>query len=894
MSDENSARSIASPLVRLESHRRKLQEIRAAARQRLTPHATGSQIAGGIAEGFESLLLFLLVDATATRSVEDQQRLAEHAAVLAIGGFGRGEMAPYSDIDLLFLYRPEVESTFAPLVAQVVRDGWDTGLKLGHSIRTVRDTLAAVRIDLHLATALTSARVIWGSPRLVEELLRRFHRQIARRQQAFLAECLAARMREREEAGGPVLQLEPDLKRSFGGLRDLHLMQWIGFVEYETGDLESLRLQGALTADEALQLKIAHDFLLNLRIDLHLNIGKPHDVLTRDHQLRIAAERGIEAPAGKLPVETFMQTYFRHSLAVAEIADRFVARHQRVTWLERIGSYLLTVRIDDIYRVGAGRLDLRRRSRAKALRTLEGALRVFVTAARYRVVPTERLQQQLQRQSRRYSPPISPEASELFLQMLAAPGRLGALLRIMNSTGVLETILPEWSHVRCLLQFNQYHSYTVDEHTLRTIEIVEQFDGNTGPIGQAYRELRHKEILHLALLLHDAGKGFPEDHSEVGQRLAIQTAERLGLNGPLRELLIFLVHRHLLMAELAFRRDSSDPRVLLQFSHEVGSPETLKHLYVLTAADISAVGPGVWSEWKAELLTTLYERTMEWLSGQSQRWEVSARRAAIQAEVLAKADGDAVGTEIQQCWDELPDHYVLATSPERIALDLAIVAAQGDDGLHVEGRYERETGTVHYRVITHERIVQGCFHKLTGVLTSNRLEILAASICTAQSGVIIDAYQVRDGDFAGSVPQFRIDEVCRSVRQVLCGETEIDRLMASRRRVGRRRFEGPVSNLPLRVVIDEDSSDRCLIIEVFAHDAPGLLYLVARTLFDLELSVIRAQISTHFDQVVDGFYVTDRHGQKITDAERLERIRQTLLTEIDRWQQVRQEVASPA
>ena len=883
MSDEADRLATQPLLGRLETNRRQLLAIRQTAALRLQQPATGSQIAGGIALGFEELLKTLLNEACGTFAADEQRKIIQSGAVLAVGGFGRGEMAPYSDVDLLFLYRPQIEPLFASFVAQVVRDSWDTGVKISQSVRTVRDALSTARTDIQFATSLTSGRRLWGSEELAQELLRRFQRQILRRQRTtFLAECIAAREEERQEAGGAVLQLEPDIKRSYGGLRDIHLLRWIGYAKSGTSDPASLRLHGEITSDESLRLTAAQDFLLTLRTNLHLHDRKAHDVLTRDHQLRIASEQAISGSSGQRPVEKFMQTYFRHSLAVAEIADRLVARHRRASWLGRLGRFLLTVRIDDIYLVGAGRLDVRRRDRVQVCQSLEGVLRVYLTAARYRVIPTDRLQAQIEQHSREFSADISPEAAELFLQMLAAPGRLGPLLRSLFHLGVLEIVLPALKHVRCLLQFNQYHSYTVDEHTLRTIEIAEQFEVDTGPIGETYRELRHKEILHLALLLHDAGKGFPEDHSEIGQRLAVDAAKRLQLSEASRELLEFLVHRHLLMADLAFRRDSSDPSVLLQFSHAVGSPETLKHLYVMTVADISAVGPGVWTEWKADLLATLFQRTMQWLSGQSHRWEATSRRTAVLRDVIRLLPAMRDRVELRRLWDQFPDHYLFSTTSEQIAGDLQIVAARATGDLHVEGRYEPETGTVLFRVITHEQVVQGCFHKLTGVLTALRMGILTASICTSQTGVIIDGYQVFDGDFDGEVPQFRIDEVCQTIRRILSGNNVVESLLNNRRRIDRRRFEGPVSNLPLRVVIDQDSSERFTILEVFAHDQPGLLYLVARTIFELELSVIRARISTHFDQVVDGFYVTDRDGRKIEDEQRLKGVQDRLVEEIRR------------
>ncbi len=875
--------------ARRTENRRRLDALRQQARQRFERGATGLQVGGGLSLGFDELVLFLLEDALETCSAPEQAVLRETTAVAAVGGSGRGELAPYSDVDLLFLFRPEAETLFARIVSQVVRDAWDSGLKLGHSVRTVRDAVQAARQDIQFATALTDLRPLWGSASLTAELGRRFRRGVLQgRVGPFQAECVEAREKERQEAGGAVLQLEPDIKRSFGGMRDLHLIRWIGFANYGVSETDSLRLRGVLTKEDARRLSVAHDYLLALRINLHFHAGKPHDVLTRDHQLRISQERSITGTKGQLPVERFMQDYFRHSLAVAEIADRFVAQHQKTPWLRRLFDFVMTIRIDDIYRVGPRQVDVLRRQRAEVTGSLEGALQLYLTAARYRVDPAHSLLEMIQEQSPAFSQALSPEASSTFLQILATPGRLGKVLRSMYHTGVLETVLPAFRHVRCLLQFNQYHSYTVDEHTLRTIEVLESYETDPGPIGQAYREIRHHEILHLALLLHDAGKGFEEDHSEIGKRLAEEAADRLRLTDARRTLLVFLVHRHLLMAELALRRDSTDPNVLLNFSREVGSPETLKLLFVLTAADISAVGPGVWTSWKSELLVSLYERTMQWLSGQSHLLQETARLDAIRQDVAAKLKTTQSPDETSRKLDLFPAHYLLSTPPERIAADLQMIAARQPGDICVEGRYDPDTDTVAYRVITQEDVVQGCFHKLTGVLTAQRMEILSAGICTSQDGIIIDSYRVVDHDHAGEVPDFRIDDVAAAIRRVLTGQVAVETMLSSRGRFGPSRFRGPLSNLPLRVVIDNDWSDRSTVIEVFAHDRPGLLYLISRAIFQLELSVARAQISTHFDQVVDAFYVTDLQGRKIDDERRQKEIHDQLVEEISRFEQAAQ------
>lgn len=828
-----------------------------------------------------------------------RSRIESQSALLAVGGSGRAEMCPYSDVDLLFLFSPTVAAAYEPLAAQVQRDFWDCGLKVGASVRTIADSIQWAKQEPQFATSLVDARWLWGSTSLVEQLQSRYRRVVVKaRRTQFIADAVAARNKERADYGATTQQLEPDLKRSLGGLRDLHLIRWIGFARYDAADIDSLRLHSAVTMEEARRLVHAHEFLTGLRIDLHLAAGKEQDVLTRDDQLRIAKKRGIEASGGQLPVERFMQEYFQHCSAVADIARRFVARTEPSRIADRLVQFVMSYRVDDIYYVGPEYIDIARRHRKAAISSLEGVLKLFMTAARYRVRVTPHLLELIKAQSWRPPAQLSAEASQAFLALLRTTGKLGVALRGLYETGVLEAVLPCWQHIRCLLQFNQYHHFTVDEHTLRTIEAAEGFLNDGGALGQAYSEIHHKELLHLALLLHDAGKGFEEDHSELGRRIAEETAIRLGLPDHQRDLVMFLVHRHLKMADLALRRDIGDRVTLLKFSHEVGSPDALKMLFVLTAADISAVGPNTWNEWKAELLTTLYERTMLWLSGKSHLFDESTRLRRIEEQVVqlccAPADASATLDPEQvsietQAWQQRvgmsPAHYLLETSPARIAADMRVIHARRPDEIHVEAQYDAETGTVEYRVITAESIAPGCFHKLAGVLSAKRMEILTATICTTQDGMIIDALRVRDADHAGEIPDFRTEEVAAAIRKVLRGDTDVETLLKSRGRFAVKATQGPVSDLPLRVVIDNESSDRFTVIDVFAHDRPGLLYQITRALYALELSVVLAKIATHFDQVLDVFFITDAAGLKIHDGERLKSIRQYLAAELAAFEQ---------
>ncbi|MFN0053958.1 MAG: HD domain-containing protein, partial [Planctomycetales bacterium] len=444
----------------------------------------------------------------------------------------------------------------------------------------------------------------------------------------------------------------------------------------------------------------------------------------------------------------------------------------------------------------------------------------------------------------------------------------------------------------CLLQFNQYHSYTVDEHTLRAVEALEGFDRDQGPLGTAYRKVKHKRLLHLAMILHDLGKGFERDHSELGGEMAADVAVRLGLPAPQREALVFLVQKHLSLSRQALHRDLADPELLARFSRDVGSPEWLRMLYVLTAADISAVGPGAWTSWKAELLTELFERTLHILTGEPSKFREAEAIGQVVQQVLetlrirGTPDATLSGADLQRQADRLrdfPTHYLVATAPQQIADDLAVIDRLAMDASEpvVRGAFEPHSQTVEYRIITRDAVGSGLFSKICGALTAKGMQILAASICTTSDGAVIDSFRVTDADFAVPVPDFRLREVEEAVRTVVLGGQSVEQLFQKHRRFLPRAETQLLFREPTRVVIDNDSSERSTVIEIFAHDRRGLLYAIAVALVELELSICVAKIGTHVDQALDVFYVTDRGGGKVVDDTRLERIRTVLAERIE-------------
>jgi [protein-PII] uridylyltransferase len=452
----------------------------------------------------------------------------------------------------------------------------------------------------------------------------------------------------------------------------------------------------------------------------------------------------------------------------------------------------------------------------------------------------------------------------------------------MHRAHLLERLIPAFATVRGLMQFNQYHKYTVDEHSLLAVAKAEAIEQESSMIGQVYREIPRKDLLHLAVLLHDLGKGREEDHSEVGRRLAEETAVRLGFNEQDTRALVFLVHKHLLMAHTAFRRDPYDGNVLLTFAREVGTPAVLKKFLVLTAADIAAVGPGVLTKWKESLLIELYLRTMPEVSGEKDASWGAERIAQLTREVVARMPEQPDAAWIQAQLDQFPVRYLHGTAPDRIAGHLAAIRRLSARDVRVESAFNEALGTCDYAVITRNGVIPGIFSKISGVLAAMGLHILDAQIVTRHDGVIVDTFQVSDPDYAGVPPAERREHVGRAIRSVLLGEEIVEQLMGRSRRLDHQR-RLPGGRQSTDVQVDNETSDRATIIDVFAEDRQGLLYVITRAIFTLGLSVQAARISTRLDQVADVFYVTDSKGGKLTDPARLEAIRATLKGEIDRF-----------
>lgn len=872
----------------VESANATLDKQRHALFQRLLSGASGAEVVAAYTQFVDGLIIGRYRNAL--RKLEERVQPAgiQHCCLIALGGYGRRELAPYSDIDLMFLYRGDAVGAIESLSRDVLHHLWDLGFQVGHSVRTVQNCLQLGMADVTIRTSLMEARYLAGSADLFQEFERRYaSRVVARRADQFLEAKVEERRREYEKFGDTVYLLEPNVKKSQGGLRDLHLLQWVGMAKHQAPTIQDLADRAILSRPDYLALMEAREFLWRVRALLHFRAGMAQEILSFDEQVELAKVFEFQDRPSLLAVEQFMQQYYRHTRRVHETCTRFIDRSRGLSLMARLMRWLPASRVDRHFAVSGKELQVPADTVHAVVQSPVLVLRLFdVAQARGLKIETSLLEEIHQHVGSIPDDAFrTPETNRAFLTILSRPGSVAKTLEAMHRAHLLEKIIPAFARVRGLMQFNQYHKYTVDEHSLLGVSKAESFGKDPGILGEVYREIPRKDLLHLAILLHDLGKGMEDDHSEIGKAIAGETAARLGLDEQETRTLVFLVHRHLIMAHTAFRRDPYDDKVLLGFARAAGTPEVLRKLLVLTAADLAAVGPGVLTKWKESLLVELYLKAMPEVSGERETTSDADGVRRVAREVareprLRQLPG--VGEDwIEAQLAQFPMRYAYGTPPSRVAAHLAAIKRLQPGDVLVETDFNEALGTCEYSVITFDGLTPGLFSKIAGVMAAKGLQILDAQILTRHDDVVVDSFQVSDLDHQGQPPAERMSSIARTIVRILKGEDAVESLLERSRRLTLER-QVPAHRQPTEVQVDNETSDRFTILDVFADDRQGLLYVITRRIFDLGLSVHAARISTRLDQVADVFYVTDLEGGKVEEPGRLEQVRISIREEIDR------------
>ncbi len=874
-----------------------LQERRDGLAQRLRSGISGSEAVARFTDLVDSVLIARYRNVI-RQHVDEFAVGMQQCCLVAVGGYGRRELSPYSDIDVMVLYHAGGEKVVKTLSAQVLHHLWDLGFQVGHSVRSIQDCLVVAEKDLAVKTALMESRFLTGGAAVFQEFQRRFSRRVlGRHVGSFISEKIEERKREYAKFGETIYLLEPNIKKTKGGLRDLHLLQWVGMAKYQASTLQELANRGILAHQDYTDLNEAREFLWKVRAFLHLEAGRAQDILSFEEQVRLAKEFGFHDQSHMLAVEQFMQRYYRHTTGIYDRCARFVNRSQDQSLWDRVKGWWPRPLINACFSLSGNNLSVPQDKLLDVLHSPEALLDLFKLSQEHALSIDGLTLEEIHRHMENVSDEMfcTPSASQAFLGILSRPGLVGKTLALMHQARVLEKLVPAFGRVRGLMQFNQYHKYTVDEHSLLTVREVERLGSQPGIFHDVYQEIRRKDLLHLAALLHDIGKGHPEDHSDVGREIARDVAARWQMDQQESRVLEFLVHQHLLMANTAFRRDPYDDKVLLKFARIVGTPELLKKLLLLTAADIAAVGPDTLTKWKESLLIELYLRALPEVSGGREAIEVTKDLKEIAAEVLGlwNQQGILIGAHDEtrtpvdslQHWIEtqlgkFPLRYLSGTPRDRMAAHLHALQQLSETSPLVESAYHADLRVCEYTLIAYDHLTPGIFMNVTGVLAALGLHVLDAQIMTRSDGIVFDSFFVEDPDFEGPPTELKREKVGSAIIDVLSGKESIAHLMKRGQRFSFDR-PFPASPKPANVQIDNETSDQFTIIDVFADDRQGLLSVIARTLFELGLSIHAARIATKLDQVVDVFYVTDAQGNKIEEGVVCEKIRETLGLAVD-------------
>lgn len=796
--------------------------------------------------------------------------------VVALGGYGRGELHPSSDVDLMLVYDGELSPYVQRVMQELLYTLWDLGLQVGHSLRSLEDCVAMARTDFPSRTSMQEARLLYGDRKLFGRFGRVLRENVYRHDfEQFLATTLAEReQRYRKHGASPYIG-EPNVKESAGGLRDMHTAMWLGAAKFGARTLRELVERGLITPREQEAADAALTFLWRVRNELHFFSGHKNDVLSRELQPRIAKNLGYESDGDTLAVERFMRDYYLNARVIHRVSKRLIARcHDTLAVRGSAERRQRQQALADGLVFFDGRLHRADRDPDVLRRDPVRLMKVFWHLHRLGCELSLGLERAVEESLDVVDDAFrrSPAVRDLFLDICRSWGRVAQTFSTMHELGLLGRYLPEFDGLTCLVQYDVYHRFTADQHSLLAVEHLEalapgQSSESEGP-AEVFNEVDKPELLMLGMLLHDIGKAKGHGHVAKGIPLIRELTSRIGLPAEDAGVVEFLVAHHLTMSHIAQRRDIDDPKTVETFAETVGDPQRLRMLYLLTWADMRAVGPGVLTGWQARILHELYVRTLARLTGGR---VAKPNRTQLAARLWETLGGEVPMSDVRAHLAMVQDRYVATTSVQRMAAHLRLAARLATAPVATELFHHPDLGSSDLVVVT--RDVPGLFSLIAGTLAAHGINIISAQIATRADGVAIDTFQVNDptGEAVTSSAQWA--RTLAALTAVLTDEQSVDALLERRRSAGR--VSPPVEARP-KIAIDNRLSDEYTVIEVKCPDRLGLLYQITRTLSALDLDIASARIATEIDQALDTFYVLDRKGRRLERPEAIEHVCRTL------------------
>jgi [protein-PII] uridylyltransferase len=834
-------------------------------------------------------IIRLLFDLTARLYGSTTPSDSERMTVVATGGYGRGLLAPGSDIDLLFLL-PYKQTAWGESVAEgILYCLWDMGLKVGHATRSVDECVRQAKADMTIRTALLESRYLLGDRALYDEFVARFDKDIVRNT---ASQFVAAKLAEREErlrrAGQSRYLVEPNVKDGKGGLRDLHTLFWIAKYVYRVREPDELIERGVFDAEEYKVFRRAEDFLWAVRCHMHFVTGRAEERLSFDIQREIAVRLGYTAHPGMKDVERFMKHYFLIAKDVGDLTAILCARLEErqakpVPVLDRVIARFrprpkrIVLESDDFVvdnnRINIADADAFQRDPVNLIRIFRLAQKhnlPFHPGAMHATTRSLKLIDQKLRDDK--------TANALFFEILTSEGA-EVVLRRMNEAGVLGRFVRVFGRVVAMMQFNMYHHYTVDEHLLRCIGILAEIEaGGNEEFTLASELMRtiqpsHRALLYVALFLHDIAKGRVEDHSIAGARIAKRIGPRLGLSPAETDTVAWLVEQHLVMSTIAQSRDLSDRKTIENFAAVVQSLERMKLLLILTTADIRAVGPGVWNSWKAQLLRTLYYETEPVLTGGFSEVNRQKRVEMAQAEFRAEMKDWPKEELDRYIGRHYPAYWLKVDLTHKVSHALFLKSAhEADKSVATGVGFDTARGVTQLTVMApdHPRLLS----VIAGACAAAGANIVDAQIFTTTDGLALDTIAVSREFEHNEDEARRAMRIADSIERALRGELRLPDVVAKR---AARKARLKAFAIEPEVLINNQWSNRYTVVEVTGLDRPGLLYELTATISKLSLNIASAHVATFGERVVDVFYVTDLTGAQITSPTRQAAIKRALL-----------------
>jgi [protein-PII] uridylyltransferase len=863
-----------------------LDQTRARLFERHRAGASGAEIVREFTAMVDALIraLYRHADAASARKFP---KLNQRLTILARGGYGRGELNPQSDIDLVFLhdYKP---GPYIEFVSETILHAlWDARMTVGYAMRNVSECVRMAGEDLKEKTAILDARFIAGDEKVCAQFERSLISEVLNRDQQNFFKAKLEETRERHQRyGDSVYLLEPNLKEGEGGLRDLHTALWLAKVKYKIHALPELVQKAVITEAELKEVAAAEDFLFRVRNSLHFITRRHFDQLTFELQEQIAPMLGFADSGGQTAGTRLMQAYYERATMILRFSEGLIARvteeitQSRLPWRRNIRQIRPGVVIQN-QTLGIGDADFFTRAPLNLITIFADcqAHDVELSGSAYQAVRDHLyLSDDAMRRD--------PRTGRALMGVLSGRHRVAQTLEAMHRAGVLGAIIPEFGNLYARVLHDLYHIYTVDRHSLAAVRELErlragEFKGSNPLLTEVARGYDSMPIIFLALLLHDIGKGHGHDHHERGAQLTVDVCARLGLDSEETDLVVFLVRNHLTMSQVAQKGDVDDARTLDDFAQIAGSIDRLKALYLMTFADMRAVAPKVYNNWRDMLLSELYMKALRLLEqGNREAVDPERRLILVKEQVRERLANIGASAEAMAAFvDEMPDRYLLTVPENDIPMHFEMMRSlDADHQLICRHRFFAELEYAEFVVATPDQ--PGLFSKIAGVLTANSLNILSARITTRTDGVALDVFRVSLGTGGLALESDRWLRVQRDLEGVLKDEQDIVELVANAQRnpIGGARFARRIAT---EVTIDNRSSEQFTVVDVFSPDRVGLLYTITHTLFELGCVIHLARISTNADQALDVFYISDNAGNKIVELERMRELKAALQRELD-------------